>query len=66
MLMLISFFFQDLVTLETSCHSGTRDRKQRVVRRYTRRVEPDLGTVKELTAAILSYSNNQVVGIDQE
>ncbi|XP_030283268.1 uncharacterized protein KIAA2012 homolog isoform X3 [Sparus aurata] len=54
-------YSQDLVTLETSCHSWTRDRKQRVVRRYTRRVEPDLGTVKELTAAILSYSKNEFI-----
>ncbi|XP_036965855.1 uncharacterized protein KIAA2012 homolog [Acanthopagrus latus] len=52
-------YSQDLVALETSCQLGTRDRKRRVVRRYTRRVEQDLSTVKELTAAILSYSNNQ-------
>lgn len=64
--MLILFCFQDLVALETSCHLGTRDRKRQVVRRYTRRVEQDLSTVKELTAAILSYSNNQVAEIDQE
>lgn len=49
--------------METSCQSETRDRKQRVVRRYTQQVEQQLSTLKELTAAILSYSNNQVGGM---
>ncbi|XP_045910523.1 uncharacterized protein KIAA2012 homolog [Micropterus dolomieu] len=52
-------YSQDLATMETSCHSETKDRKQRVVRQYTQQVEQQLSTLKELTAAILSYSNNQ-------
>ncbi|XP_070693664.1 uncharacterized protein KIAA2012 homolog [Pempheris klunzingeri] len=52
-------YSQDLVTMETSCHSETRERKQRVVRRHTRQVEPQLSTLKELTAAILGYCNSQ-------
>ncbi|XP_044073655.1 uncharacterized protein KIAA2012-like isoform X2 [Siniperca chuatsi] len=52
-------YSQDLVTMEISCHSETRDRKQRAVRRYTQQVEQQLSTLKELTAAILSYSNNK-------
>ncbi|XP_069009709.1 uncharacterized protein KIAA2012 homolog [Embiotoca jacksoni] len=52
-------YSQDLVTLESRSHPKTRDEKQRVVRRQTRQVEQQLSTVKDLTAAILKYSNNQ-------
>ncbi|XP_074513640.1 uncharacterized protein KIAA2012 homolog isoform X1 [Sebastes fasciatus] len=52
-------YSQDLVTMETSRYSETRDRKQRVVRRYTQQVEQRLSTLKELTAAILSYGNSK-------
>ncbi|XP_071338645.1 uncharacterized protein KIAA2012 homolog isoform X3 [Trachinotus anak] len=52
-------YSQDLVTVETNCGSETENRKKRVVRRYTQQVEQQLSTLKELTAAILSYTNNQ-------
>ncbi|XP_076603538.1 uncharacterized protein KIAA2012 homolog [Chaetodon auriga] len=52
-------YSQDLVSLETSCHSKTRDRKQRVAQQCTQQVEQQLSTLKELTASISSYSNNQ-------
>ncbi|XP_031729885.1 uncharacterized protein KIAA2012 homolog isoform X2 [Anarrhichthys ocellatus] len=52
-------YSQHLVSMESSCHSDTRDRKQRVVRRYTQQVAQQLSTVKELSAAILSCSNTQ-------
>ncbi|XP_034417627.1 uncharacterized protein KIAA2012 homolog [Cyclopterus lumpus] len=52
-------YSQDLVSMETSCRSEIRDRKQRVVRQYPRQVGQQLSTVKELSAAILSYSNTQ-------
>ncbi|XP_044222157.1 glutamic acid-rich protein-like [Thunnus albacares] len=45
--------------METKCGSQAGDRKKRFVRRYTQEVEQQLSTLKELTAAILSYSNNQ-------
>lgn len=40
-------------------------RKKRVVRRDPQQVEQRLNTLKELTAAILSYSKNQVGGVEQ-
>lgn len=46
--------------MEPSGHSEARDRKQRVARRCTQQVEQQLSTLKELTAAILSYGKNQV------
>ncbi|KAI3356011.1 hypothetical protein L3Q82_017283, partial [Scortum barcoo] len=46
----------DLVTMETSCESETRERKQRFVRHYSQQVGQQLSTLKELTAAILSYN----------
>ncbi|XP_027145430.1 uncharacterized protein KIAA2012 homolog isoform X3 [Larimichthys crocea] len=49
-------YSKDLVTMETSCHSDTRDRKKCAVQRYTQQVEQQLSTLKELTAAILNYS----------
>ncbi|XP_031158629.2 uncharacterized protein KIAA2012 homolog [Sander lucioperca] len=51
-------YSQDLITMETGCLSETREKKQRVVRRYTQQVE-QLSTLKELSAAILSYSDTQ-------
>ncbi|TKS67796.1 hypothetical protein D9C73_000880 [Collichthys lucidus] len=48
-------YSEDLVTMETSCHSDTRDRKKCAVQRYTQQVEQQLSTLKELTAAILNY-----------
>ncbi|XP_039674740.1 uncharacterized protein LOC120570452 isoform X1 [Perca fluviatilis] len=48
-------YSQDLVTMETGCLSETREKKQR---RYTHQVE-QLSTLKELSAAILSYSDTQ-------
>ncbi|XP_056244505.1 uncharacterized protein KIAA2012 isoform X2 [Seriola aureovittata] len=52
-------YSQDLVTLETNCDSEIGNRKKRVVRQYTQQVEQQLSTLKELTAAILSYTSNQ-------
>ncbi|XP_069388589.1 uncharacterized protein KIAA2012 homolog isoform X2 [Paralichthys olivaceus] len=51
-------YSQDLVSMETSRGSVAGHRKKRVVRRYYQQVEKQLSTLKELTAAILSYSNN--------
>ncbi|XP_032371282.1 uncharacterized protein KIAA2012 homolog [Etheostoma spectabile] len=51
-------YSQDFVTMGTGCLSETREKKQRVVRRYTQQVE-QLSTLKELSAAILSYSDTQ-------
>ncbi|XP_033984831.1 uncharacterized protein KIAA2012 [Trematomus bernacchii] len=53
----LQLYSQDLVTIETS--AVTRDGKQKVVRRYTQQDKSRLSTLKELTAAILSYSNTQ-------
>ncbi|XP_049904890.1 uncharacterized protein LOC126393077 [Epinephelus moara] len=53
-------YSQDLVTVETSGNSETRDRKQRVVGSYTRQVKQQLSTLKELTASIMGYSNTQL------
>ncbi|KAK5890073.1 hypothetical protein CesoFtcFv8_013640 [Champsocephalus esox] len=53
----LQLYSQDLVTIETS--AVTRDGKQKVVQRYTRQDKSQLSTLKELTAAILSYSNTQ-------
>ncbi|XP_033965480.1 uncharacterized protein KIAA2012 homolog [Pseudochaenichthys georgianus] len=53
----LQLYSQDLVTIETS--AVTRDGKQKVVPRYTRQDKSQLSTLKELTAAILSYSNTQ-------
>ncbi|KAK1903197.1 putative protein KIAA2012 like [Dissostichus eleginoides] len=53
----LQLYSQDLVTIETS--AATRDGKQKVVRRYTQQDKSRLSTLKELTAAILSYSNTQ-------
>ncbi|XP_070832566.1 uncharacterized protein KIAA2012 [Chaetodon trifascialis] len=52
-------YSQDLVSLETSCHSKTRDRKQQVAQQCTQQVEQQLSTLKELTASISGNSNNQ-------
>ncbi|XP_059198353.1 uncharacterized protein KIAA2012 [Centropristis striata] len=52
-------YSQDLVTMEASCDPVTRDRKRRIVRQYTQQVEQQLSTLKELSAAILSYGNTQ-------
>ncbi|KAI3355661.1 hypothetical protein L3Q82_004256 [Scortum barcoo] len=52
----VCFTPQDLVTMETSCESETRERKQRFVRHYSQQVGQQLSTLKELTAAILSYN----------
>nr|XP_046260648.1 uncharacterized protein KIAA2012 [Scatophagus argus] len=52
-------YSQDLVNMETSCQSETTGRKKRIVRQYTQQMEQQLSTLKELTAAILSYSNNR-------
>ncbi|XP_042349976.1 uncharacterized protein LOC121948641 [Plectropomus leopardus] len=54
-------YSQDLVTMETSANSETRDRKQQVVRGYSQQVEQQLSNLKELTAAIMSYSNTQFI-----
>ncbi|TDH06539.1 hypothetical protein EPR50_G00114490 [Perca flavescens] len=48
-------YSQDLVTTETGYLSETREKKQR---RYTHQVE-QLSTLKELSAAILSYNDTQ-------
>ncbi|KAJ4921158.1 hypothetical protein JOQ06_022266 [Pogonophryne albipinna] len=53
----LQLYSQDLVTIESS--AVTRDGKQKVVQRYTRQDKSQLSTLKELTAAILSYSNTQ-------
>ncbi|KAI4805265.1 hypothetical protein KUCAC02_009890 [Chaenocephalus aceratus] len=53
----LQLYSQDLVTIETS--AVTRDGKQKVVQRYTRQDKSQLSTLKELTAAIMSYSNTQ-------
>ncbi|GAA6219138.1 uncharacterized protein LOC108872809 [Lates japonicus] len=52
-------YSQDLVTVETSYESGAGNRKKRVVQQYNKQVEQQLSRLKELTAAILSYSNIQ-------
>ncbi|XP_056284716.1 LOW QUALITY PROTEIN: uncharacterized protein KIAA2012 homolog [Pseudoliparis swirei] len=52
-------YSQDLVSMETGCRPETRDRKRRVVRQFTQQVGQQLSTVKQLSAAILSYSNTQ-------
>lgn len=55
-----------MVTVETNHVPETRLRKERVVRRGPQQMEQRLSTLKELTAAILSYSNNQVGEVEQE
>ncbi|KAG7240425.1 hypothetical protein INR49_026996 [Caranx melampygus] len=53
-------YSQDLVTIETSCGSEAGNRKRRrFVRRYAQHVEQRLSTLKELTAAILNFTNNR-------
>ncbi|XP_060910623.1 uncharacterized protein KIAA2012 homolog [Labrus mixtus] len=52
-------YSQDLVTVETGLQSEMRERKKKVVQRYTQEVEQQLSTLRELTAAILNYGNNQ-------
>ncbi|KAG7501606.1 hypothetical protein JOB18_003471 [Solea senegalensis] len=52
-------YSQDLVTTKTNCELEAGQRKKRVVRRRTQQVEQQRSTLKELTAAILNYSNSQ-------
>ncbi|XP_034430569.1 uncharacterized protein KIAA2012 homolog [Hippoglossus hippoglossus] len=52
-------YSQDLVSTESKCGSVAGNRKKRVVQHYSQQVEQQLSTLKELTSAILSYSNNQ-------
>ncbi|XP_041662297.1 uncharacterized protein KIAA2012 [Cheilinus undulatus] len=51
-------YSQDFVTVETSLQPESRDRKQQEIWPYTEEVE-QLSTLKELTAAILNYNENQ-------
>ncbi|XP_062420861.1 uncharacterized protein KIAA2012 homolog [Pungitius pungitius] len=52
-------YSQNSASLESSCPSETRDRKRRVVRRHTQKVEGPLSGATELSAAILSHSNTR-------
>ncbi|XP_034742133.1 uncharacterized protein KIAA2012 [Etheostoma cragini] len=51
-------YSKDFITVGTGFLLETREKKQRVVRPYTQQVE-QLSTIKELSAAILSYSDTQ-------
>ncbi|KAM6978389.1 uncharacterized protein KIAA2012 homolog [Tautogolabrus adspersus] len=52
-------YSQDFVTLETGLQSEMREKQKKVVQRYKQEVEQQLSTLRELTAAILNYGNNQ-------
>ncbi|KAK2840242.1 hypothetical protein Q5P01_013982 [Channa striata] len=53
-------YSQDLVAVETNSGLETGYRKKRIVPRETQQVQQHLKKVKELTSAVLSFSNNQV------
>ncbi|XP_067373479.1 uncharacterized protein KIAA2012 homolog [Channa argus] len=54
-------YSQDLAAMEINSGLQTGHRKKRVVQRDTQQAQQQLRTLKELTAAILSFSNNQYI-----
>ncbi|CAJ1079019.1 uncharacterized protein KIAA2012-like isoform X2 [Xyrichtys novacula] len=54
-------YSQSWITVEATHESDSTDRRKQAVRGYTQEVEHQLSTLKELTAAILNYTNNQFI-----
>lgn len=54
-----------MVTVETNHVPAARITKKRLARRGPRQTQQRLSTLKELTAAILSYSNSRVGEVEQ-
>ncbi|XP_055360844.1 uncharacterized protein KIAA2012 homolog [Betta splendens] len=52
-------YSQELVSVETSHRPDVGVRKKKVIQRDTQQMKQRLSSLKELTAAILSYRNNQ-------